>query len=1802
MRRPIHHSKKEKNGKTKFSHKIVATFLLLVFLPSLLPMNMLLASNNGPTAPEASSFEPVDATDMVNLATGDLSYVLPLLNVPSPEGGYPLSLAYHAGIAMDQEATWAGLGWNVNPGVITRSVNGYPDDWDQGTFKEYFYNKGTTYTDYSASIDFSPTGGGTSIGLNLAWGDSRAFGGSVSVGTSILKTVGDVTTNVGNVGLSVGTSGVSINGGIPIGNSGFGIGGSIGANGISLGGSFGFDPNITGNSYTQSIGLGISSNWSGDISANATYSAGEGNKKNSMEVNFSSHGVGVSAGIKGFGTGASISSFSQSVSASDWNVKQSGYNIPLFVPVPGGILSFRFGKQKTTIDLDNLEDNIVNGPLYFKNNRTALGQNSSNVHVSSDIYGVSTSSTFNSNANNGVYPNYDGYRVTGQGIGGSITPRLHQNGALIGLNKEVEQQFVNYTLTHELPGMGSSYSTATDFTQMPDFQFDNDYASSWLQTQKNFYGSSANSTNIFNYLTSTSNLSLSRRVTGRYVDYYTNAELAMGIGFDQGLLKTISSLPAYGGGAHEPDGIGAFKIVAPDGKTYHYTIPVYNYEVIARQYGMDPQYSNEDDAFYEKRQLKQFATHWLLTAVTGPDYVDMNNNQIPDDSDYGYWVAFDYGKWSNGYIWYNPHGEEYEESGVNDQIKNYSWGRKEIYYLDKVITRTHTALFVKEERSDARGKQLTYKHRKDKNTSTRTFNFQEQSLLRLKEIVLIKNLDLGTITKNNATNLSSTPSPNTNYTINWFDDISDDGGIKNINCSRQDYVLDSKDGNNWAGLKSKSAKVVSFVYDYSLASGAPYTSASGRLTLKNVTFKGKGDNQLIPPYIFSYINKPYTLADKDEWGYDKYDPDQWSLQEITMPTGGKLTIDYDADTFSASLGQNISFATTNPDSNYIFEVTSNVDFSNFEVGLNDDVPVTHRKVLSCSDATNTYSMEMFDGTAKVINVLTPQKLRLQFNGTPSTVNSQFYGVHCDGLVSGNTYTRVDLSDAAYSTSIRVKSLTTTNGVDSYKTVYDYNIPGTNQSSGIVPYIPFGPYADEEIPYGMELPPPIPMYSHVKTTAYGTNNVSLGYTQYVFKSLPKNANINTLGDIIQISKDEETFSNSGANASVSVAQFNIRDNTASLGQLISTSSYNSYGQLMSKTINNYALPDNAPQGTTRESYQQYKILDYNSGSITDKWYVNSSTRTTYSSALLSTTVTQGGFTSTTYFDQHDPYSGQLLKTTTIQSDGTEFRTEAIPAYTRYAEMGSKVTNPAYKNMMVQEAMNKTFVMDNGAYKLIGAGIKTWSPWTYNPSNGGSTTKVWRKHKSFIWDGASDSNGFFIGYSGDYDGFNWSTSASSQPTDWKLVSQINAYDSYSMVLEVQDINGNKAATKMGDDDTKIIATANAPLAEMYYSGAEYLDGNTFDDGIDDVGRTTERSHTGSYAIKVTTEQGFKTIMSGHRTGKYKISVWASKDNYANARVYDGLSLKSFNGEKIIAGDWVLLNHYVDLSSSNKTIYVRANSGTLYFDDFRVHPVQSSMSSYVYNEWDELTYIIGANNLATQYIYNEGGQLCSTYAEVADQTGVTGGFKIISRSRLQYKNGDVGTCSNISGSIEADKSDATTGCTINFDITGSGGVTSWNVNFGDGTSQNGTNNPPTVLSHSYSTTGSKTVTLTLNGSQSYTANVSITASPTFTNASDNGNGYKTVTLNGTPGAPIIYSANMGGSSSGFSGYVSVNGVSSSLPTVGSSVTDVSAGVFPGSGSVSCILSLSSSGGGSGSISLRIEKPNDCGTVSTSVSKSSF
>lgn len=87
----------------------------------------------GPGQPEMSSFKSVNANNLVNLFTGDFNYNIPLMDV----GGYPLNIYYNGGITMEQEASWVGLGWNINPGNINRNVRGVPDDFNgQDTLKQ----------------------------------------------------------------------------------------------------------------------------------------------------------------------------------------------------------------------------------------------------------------------------------------------------------------------------------------------------------------------------------------------------------------------------------------------------------------------------------------------------------------------------------------------------------------------------------------------------------------------------------------------------------------------------------------------------------------------------------------------------------------------------------------------------------------------------------------------------------------------------------------------------------------------------------------------------------------------------------------------------------------------------------------------------------------------------------------------------------------------------------------------------------------------------------------------------------------------------------------------------------------------------------------------------------------------------------------------------------------------------------------------------------------------------------------------------------------------------------------------------------------------------------------------------------------------------------------------------------------------------------------------------------------------------------------------------------------------------------
>src|SRR5258706_11945569 len=98
--------------------RIQSVFLLLVFIESVFLPNYAYGVTGSVHQPEYTSYEDSGSTDIVNLATGDMTLNLPILDVPGPEGSFAMPLSYHAGINPEQEASWVGLGWNMNAGAI----------------------------------------------------------------------------------------------------------------------------------------------------------------------------------------------------------------------------------------------------------------------------------------------------------------------------------------------------------------------------------------------------------------------------------------------------------------------------------------------------------------------------------------------------------------------------------------------------------------------------------------------------------------------------------------------------------------------------------------------------------------------------------------------------------------------------------------------------------------------------------------------------------------------------------------------------------------------------------------------------------------------------------------------------------------------------------------------------------------------------------------------------------------------------------------------------------------------------------------------------------------------------------------------------------------------------------------------------------------------------------------------------------------------------------------------------------------------------------------------------------------------------------------------------------------------------------------------------------------------------------------------------------------------------------------------------------------------------------------------------
>ncbi len=93
-------------------------------------------------------FSPGSMNSLVDPFTGDFSYSIPLMDVE----GYPLTLNYNSNVTMSTEATWVGLGWNLDIGSVNREMRGVPDEFngDQYVTSTYKIKKDETNDGFKA--------------------------------------------------------------------------------------------------------------------------------------------------------------------------------------------------------------------------------------------------------------------------------------------------------------------------------------------------------------------------------------------------------------------------------------------------------------------------------------------------------------------------------------------------------------------------------------------------------------------------------------------------------------------------------------------------------------------------------------------------------------------------------------------------------------------------------------------------------------------------------------------------------------------------------------------------------------------------------------------------------------------------------------------------------------------------------------------------------------------------------------------------------------------------------------------------------------------------------------------------------------------------------------------------------------------------------------------------------------------------------------------------------------------------------------------------------------------------------------------------------------------------------------------------------------------------------------------------------------------------------------------------------------------------------------------------------------------
>jgi hypothetical protein len=1093
--------------------------------------------------------------------------------------------------------------------------------------------------------------------------------------------------------------------------------------------------------------------------------------------------------------------------------------------------------------------------------------------------------------------------------------------------------------------------------------------------------------------------------------------------------------------------IGGYSITGINGLTYHFALPSYEFSNFTRIEDI----TSPTTKFSEIKRDEPFANTWLLTGVTGSDFVDRGGvgnspNGVIDESDWGYWVKFKYGKHADNYQWSIPFSTTGSMAGsattvdASNTSKTRSNGYKQLFYLNSIETRTHVALFLKDSRFDNRGANSI-------------------NTLRLSEINLMTR---------EAYQKLFLPTTQGGFAM------PTDAGIAKL-WMVNDFYSPTGANHPVQGnfIIQNSLKRVKFTHEYVLCPNTPNSLASNgaKLTLQKVALVGKNDVRIVPDYKFEYgNNRSYDASRWDGWGmyassgtadYRSHrasnsdaDGAAWSLTKITNPLGSTIDVVYERDDYFSISGNSLPlppmFATTNTAcsscSSNNGSSTFNISNPNLLLSTGDLVSINGSAQYNCA-TTGAPSSHTLSNVMATVLVATATSITFTSNigGSYSTCPSSSgvnYNVSFQKIASNKK-----------GGNVRVSSLSLNDQGKQFKTRYLYN-NDNGYSSGVVAREPEYIKTQDFNFYDMPDYPFTPvMYSKVSVLSGKLTNDADYHTKQVFEfETPHQSMIINSGsspNYTQIASRQVGTRDLYYNSYYKLIRNEITDHTSRIGKLKSVKLYDKFNSLpisssemiytdgsnkiVNRNMSTNLIEDNQ-QGIYSEGSWLVERLSFVGGNRDNTFYDYSKmARTTilkYPSVLAKVINTKDGFTSETENKVWDFISGQVVEKTEKSPVGQRTRTVTKPAFRvpEYAQMGSKAIDINNKNMLGHEAASYTYQIDAAGNNigLLSASVQTWkSNWgNYRYLSGANYTEgtegspdVWRKHQNYVYKGtyanlrADGSLNFTPSQE-----FSFASGAAN--TGWQKTGEVTRYDHYSAALEGKDMNNIFSSSKQDISARQVYANAsNANYFEFAYSGAEdwdasgtgtYLGGEVAKGDGTKVTKTPTgtETHTGQFAVVVLNTNGksFKYYRSVSQNSPlvnnrvYRVSAWT---NSPAGAIYYNLNN---SGEQTVlpliekkVGNWYQINAEIPVGTfSSLEVGVKSTSGTVSFDDFRFQPRDGSLTANVYDPvTGAVTFVLDNQNMFTQYEYNDRGQLVKTYSE-----SFLYGVKLVSESKVNYK----------------------------------------------------------------------------------------------------------------------------------------------------------------------------------------------------------